>query len=36
VRSAPCPVLTVHHPQHEFVVDKPAAVALVSSAVGAS
>ena len=20
VRSAPCPVLTVHHPQHEFVV----------------
>ena len=20
VRSAPCPVLTVHHPEHEFVV----------------
>jgi nucleotide-binding universal stress UspA family protein len=28
VRTAPCPVLTVHHPEHEFVVpDAPAAVA---------
>jgi len=21
VRTAPCPVLSVHHPEHEFVVD---------------
>jgi hypothetical protein len=27
VRTAPCPVLTVHHPEHEFVVvDAPTAV----------
>jgi nucleotide-binding universal stress UspA family protein len=25
VRRAPCPVLTVRHPQHEFVVQEPAA-----------
>ena len=25
VRKAPCPVLTVRHPQHEFVVDEPSA-----------
>lgn len=24
VRKAPCPVLTVRHPQHEFVVEAPA------------
>ncbi len=23
VRTAPCPVLTVHHPEHEFVVPSP-------------
>jgi hypothetical protein len=27
VRRAPCPVLTVRHPQHEFVVE-PAAAAV--------
>jgi nucleotide-binding universal stress UspA family protein len=33
VRSAPCPVLTVRHPQREFVTDKAVEVA---SAVGVS
>jgi nucleotide-binding universal stress UspA family protein len=33
VRKAPCPVLTVRHPQHEFVVEAAGAGA---SAVGAS
>ena len=28
VRSAPCPVLTVRHPQHEFVVETPVEHAL--------
>ena len=23
VRKAPCPVLTVRHPEHEFVLDAP-------------
>jgi hypothetical protein len=32
VRRAPCPVLTVRHPQHGFV-DLPAAVAATASAV---
>lgn len=27
VRKAPCPVLTVHNPEHEFVVAEPAAEA---------
>jgi nucleotide-binding universal stress UspA family protein len=27
VRKAPCPVLTVRHPQHEFVVEEQAAAA---------
>jgi nucleotide-binding universal stress UspA family protein len=31
VRGAPCPVLTVHHPQREFVVDKRAEVTLEST-----
>jgi nucleotide-binding universal stress UspA family protein len=25
VRTAPCPVLTVRHPEHEFVVTEPSA-----------
>jgi nucleotide-binding universal stress UspA family protein len=30
VRSAPCPVLTVHHPEHEFIApDAMASVAKV-------
>src|SRR5437762_4071522 len=33
VRTAPCPVLTVHHPEHEFVV--PDALAAVAPRVGA-
>jgi nucleotide-binding universal stress UspA family protein len=32
VRTAPCPVLTVRHPEHEFVV--PDALAVVASARG--
>ena len=27
VRKSPCPVLTVHHPEHEFVLPDPEAVA---------
>jgi hypothetical protein len=30
VRTAPCPVLTVHHPEHEFLV--PDALQLVERA----
>jgi nucleotide-binding universal stress UspA family protein len=29
-RDAPCPVLIVHYPEHEFVLDAPAANPLVS------
>jgi nucleotide-binding universal stress UspA family protein len=31
VRTAPCPVLTVRHPQHEFVSDAPVQRAVVAS-----
>lgn len=31
VRKAPCPVLTVRHPQHEFVVEEPATGSLTTA-----
>jgi hypothetical protein len=31
VRTAPCPVLTVRHPQREFVAEAPVDLALESS-----
>jgi nucleotide-binding universal stress UspA family protein len=34
VRTAPCPVLTVRHPEHEFVVPDPAETTVNSSSTG--
>ena len=34
VRMAPCPVLTVRHPEHEFLVPDPAAATVNSSTTG--
>lgn len=34
VRTAPCPVLTVRHPEHEFVVPDPVAATVTSSETG--
>ena len=31
VRRAPCPVLTVRHPEHEFVTEEPMALAVIAS-----
>jgi len=35
VRRSPCPVLTVHHPQHEFVVEPLPAVSGATASAGA-
>ena len=32
VRKAPCPVLTVHHPEHEFLVNQPASRSVPATA----
>lgn len=36
VRTAPCPVLTVRHPEREFVIDKPLEVTQPASEMGVS
>jgi universal stress protein A len=36
VRTAPCPVLTVRHPQREFVGDVPSEAAVNACAIGAA
>ncbi len=33
VRTAPCPVLTIRHPQREFVADAPVELAFIASRV---